>query len=81
MAALVGPISDPTDIKVAVFCISWGKSTPFEVGIEKPSQVERATPIFFFRIRDRPSPGREKVERPKYLFFFSRTVKKIRALL
>ena len=34
---------------------------------------------FFFQIRDRASPGREKVERPKYLFFFSRTVRPVHA--
>ena len=59
---------------MAFFFTAWGKSAPFGVGIEKPDQLERATPVFFFRIRDRPPPGREKVERPKTLFFSSRAV-------
>ena len=54
---------------MAFFFTAWGKSAPFGVGIEKPDQLERATPVFFFRIRDRPPPGREKVERPKTLFY------------
>jgi hypothetical protein len=75
----VGSISARIRTEMAVFFSSNSPSTPFRLEVKSLTLVERATPLFFFRIRDRASPGREKVERPKYLFFFSRAV--VRTLL